>query len=462
MRRFAICLAIVFVSCAGARAQEYGGTTAYSIEPWDEDYSYLSNPADRTDPFDAIKYIPLGNASDEYLTLGGQVRDRFDYFNNNDFGAGLRDNGFDLVRMLADADAHFGPNLRAFVQLDSSLEYMRAGGPRTGDADNIDFQQAFVDVNVPLDQTNSDNLTFRLGRQELIYGAQRLISPNDWRNTRVSFDGGKASLYLPHDTLDVFVTRPVDVNKNRLNSDDDHTYFAGAYNVTELPDLLPDAATKLDLYLLELDQYRSSTNDVDANTYTLGTRFHTTPGPWDFDVEPDWQFGKYSRSHVNAYAVAAEGGYTLSKLVADPRLSVGIDLASGSDDPAHRFNQLFPPQYLYLGHMYLFGRENLIDLHPELTLYPTKDVTVSLAEHFFWRQNTNDAAYNLSSEVVEADTDSHAPFLGSEFDFAVNWQIQRHLSALVGYSHFFTGNFLHDAGAPKDEDFLFGMLTFTF
>jgi hypothetical protein len=213
---------------------------------------------------------------------------------------------------------------------------------------------------------------------------------------------------------------------------------------------------------LELDQYRSSTNDVDANTYTLGTRFHTTPGPWDFDVEPDWQFGKYSRSHVNAYAVAAEGGYTLSKLVADPRLSVGIDLASGSDDPAHRFNQLFPPQYLYLGHMYLFGRENLIDLHPELTLYPTKDVTVSLAEHFFWRQNTNDAAYNLSSEVVEADTYSHAPFLGSEFDFAVNWQIQRHLSALVGYSHFFTGNFLHDAGAPKDEDFLFGMLTFTF
>lgn len=289
------------------------------------------------------------------------------------------------------------------------------------------------------------------------------MSPNDWRNERLSFDGVKASLHLPNDTLEAFAVRPVIIDKNRLNGDDDHTYFGGLYNVTELPDLPPETGTKLDLYLLELDKFDSSENPVDDNTYTLGTRLHSTPGPFDFDVEPDYQFGKYSSSHVNAYAVAAEGGYTLADLAAPTRLSVGVDLASGSADPRHRFNQLFPPQYMYLGHMYIFGRENLIDLHPELAVWPTKDVEVSLAQHFFWRQNTNDTAYNLSSEAVEPlDTHSHSSVLGSECDFAVNWQIQRHVSALVGYSHFFTGTYLHDAGAATDEEFVFAMVTITF
>jgi Alginate export len=462
MRWILIGAVLVVSLSASARAQDYDTSTGYSLEPWDEDYSYLSNPANRTDPFDVIKYIPIGNEPDWYLTLGGQVRDRFDYFNNNEFGNGIRDNGFDLIRMLADVDAHFGKNVRAFVQLDSSLEYMRAGGPRAGDADNIDFQQAFIDLNAPLNQADTEDLTIRVGRQELAYGAQRLISPNDWRNERLTFDGVKASLYLPHDTLDIFAARPVIPDKNQLNSDNDHTYFGGIYNVTELPAVLPGAGSKLDLYLLELDQFTSAANPVDSNTYTLGTRFHSTPGSWDFDVEPDWQFGKYSMSHINAWAFAAEGGYTFSSVALKPRLSAGADLASGSGNPAGRFNQLFPPQYMYLGHMYLFGRENLIDLHPGLEFHPIKDITVSVAQHFFWRQNTSSAVYNLNSAVVAADASSRSAYLGSETDFAIDWQIDRHFSALLGYSHFFTGTFLHDAGDSEDEDFVFAMITFTF
>lgn len=167
-----ILIAMALAVCTGARAwgQDYGGSTGYSLEPWDEDYFYLSNPANRTDLFDPIKYIPLGDEPDDYVTLGGQARYRFDYFNNNDFGAGPRDHGFDLVRLLADADVHLGQYLRAFVQLDSSQDYARAGGPRLGDADNADFQQAFADLNLPLNQDDTAELTVRGGRQELVYG----------------------------------------------------------------------------------------------------------------------------------------------------------------------------------------------------------------------------------------------------------------------------------------------------
>lgn len=443
-----------------AHAQDYGSSPSYSIERWDEDYSDLKDPANRTDCLDPIKYIPITSNKDWYLSLGGQIRDRYDYWNNNEFGSGPRDDGFDLLRTLLNADMHFGPNVRGFVQLDSSEEFGRAGGPRKGDADSIDFQQAFVDVNLPID--SAVNATVRVGRQELIYGAQRLISPNDWRNVRLSFDGAKASLYIPNDTLDVFLVRPVIVNENHLNSDDDSTYFGGIYNVTEFPTILANANTKLDSYLLLLDQSVSSTNTADATTFTLGARLHTTPAPWDFDLEPDFQFGKYSGREINAYAIAAEAGYTISKLPLSPRAALGFDLASGSPDPKGRFNQLFPPEYLYLGHMYLFGRENIIDLHPGLTFTITPAVTATAESHFFWRQNTSDAIYNLTGEVVRASDGSGKAFIGDEIDLAINWQIEKHWSVYAGYAHFFSGPFLQATGPGEDEDFAYAAVTFTF
>ncbi len=272
-------------------AQYYGGGGAYSIERWDEDYSYLKDPSARTDFFDPIKYVPIGENS--YLSFGGQARYRFDYFNNPSFGPGTNDeDGFHLQRYLLHADAHVGDNLRAFVQLDSSFVDGREGGGRYGDADNIDLQQAFVDLKT---SDKSDPYAFlRLGRQELIYGAQRFISPDDWRNVRRSFDGGKFSLSVPNDTLDVFWVRPVVIEKERFDNDDYGASFAGIYNVTSLPNLIPNAGSKLDLYALALNQTRHSTLEAikaDADTYTLGARFHTLPKPFDFDIEGDYQFG---------------------------------------------------------------------------------------------------------------------------------------------------------------------------
>jgi hypothetical protein len=456
--RFLIITLIFSFYCLPARAQY--GPPDYLVERWDEDYSNLKNAAS-TDFFDPIKYIPIGNDRDWYLSLGGQARERYDYFNNSTFGSGRQDeDGFRLTRLLAHVDAHFGPNFRAFVQIDSSLVDDRIGGPRPGDADDVDFQQAFGDLTLSLGDSNS--ALIRVGRQELIYGAQRLISPNDWVNTRRTFDGVKFSFSLPDDTLDIFLTRPVVINKTRLNSDNDNAWFAGIYNVTALPAILPNAHSKLDLYLLALGKEKSEAYPADSDTYTLGARFHTTPGAWDFDVEADWQFGKFGSAAIGAWSLATEAGYTFADVCLMPRASIGLDMASGSPDTAHRFNQLFPPQYLYLGHMYVLGRENLIDLHPGLTFNLTHALTLSLDEHLFWRQNTHDATYDLTGNVVRASGGSRAASIGSEFDAVINWQIQRHISAYMGYAHFFTGTFIEQTGADSDMDFFYAAVTFTF
>jgi hypothetical protein len=454
-------VAILLCIVSTARAQY--GSSPFSIERWDEDYRYLKDSADRRDPLMAIKYIPLTRDGDWFLSFGGQARYRYDYFNNSQFGGGVQDEtGFDLVRLLAHVDAHMGPNFRVFLQLNSSLAFDRAGGSRPGDADDFDIQQAFADVMLPI--RNDANLTIRFGRQELIYGAQRLVSPSDWTNVRRTFEGVKASVSVPNDTVDLFLVRPVIVEKTRFNSGDDHTAFAGIYNVAAFPHLLPGAATMLDTYLFLLDKSPSTTNNtpVSSDTFTLGLRPHARPGPWDFDLEADWQFGSYDGHAICAYAVAADSGYSFRNMLFTPRTGVGVDLASGSANPAHRFNQLFPPQYLHLGHMYLFGRQNIIDLHPEVTLHLTEDLRLDVVEHFFWRQNAGDALYDLQGKVVRAATGSRSLVVGNELDISLYWQINRYFSAYAGYAHFFTGTFLTHTGPSADQDFFYASAMFTF
>src|SRR3990170_7499572 len=149
----------------------------YTPVRWNEDYSYLKDPAKRTDFFDPVKYIPLGR-DDIYLSLGGQFRERYEYFDNNAFGAGPQDgDGYFLHRLLLHADLHATKYFRAFAQFKAANIDDREGGPRPIDKDKADLQQAFVDFKLPLPTGSKDAATLRLGRQDLLYGAQRLISP---------------------------------------------------------------------------------------------------------------------------------------------------------------------------------------------------------------------------------------------------------------------------------------------
>lgn len=454
--------------CAPAvtRAQ-YGspGEGGFSMQRWEEDYSHLRDTAgEPRGLFDAIKYVPLDRDGDAYLSFGGQARYRYDYFNNYSFGPGVNDeNGFHLQRYLAHVDAQLHENARAFVQLNAGFVDNREGGPRYGDVDDFDLQQAFVDL-----RTSGDANPYafaRIGRQELTYGAERYVSPDDWRNVRRTFDGVRLSMSVPNDTLEVFAVRPVELEQQEFNEGDSSTTFAGIYNVLALPTVLPGANTKLESYLFFLSQREDSpppTMRLDADTYTVGARLHAQPGAADFDVEGNYQFGNVEGSRLGAWSVAGVAGYTFESTPLTPRLYAGFDAASGSVDPDGRFNQLFPPTYNYLGHLYLFGRPNLVAAHAGIDLHLTKSVTLLTSHYAFWRQNTDDALYSLSGGVVRADTGSNAAYVGNEFDIAVYWQVNKYWSAYLGYAHFFSGDFLEDTGASKDVDFLYAAVTFTF
>jgi hypothetical protein len=432
---------------------------AFTVLRYEENWSFLNGSSQRTDLFDPIKYIPLGD--DSYLSFGGQARYRYEYFNNNNFGAGPQDDdGYHLTRLLLHADLHVGQNFRFFVQGKSAMIDGREGGPRASDADEIDIQQAFVDGIVPL--SSSDSLTLRVGRQGLIYGAQRLIGPLDWANIQRTFEGAKFTWKTPQDTLDLFWVRPVLVDKEEPNDGDGNASFAGAYNITALPNLFEGANSKLESYFLALNRSGDPTTPTDSDTYTLGLRFTTNPKPWDFDIEPSWQFGNTGGESIAAYSLAMEAGYTFEEVMFTPRPFIGFDIASGSADGTERFNQLFPTGHLHFGYIDVVARQNIIDIHPGVTVKFTKDLALRAEDHTFWRQNTNDGLYNSAGSLLRGDTGTDASYIGNEIDLLLTWQLNRHTNVQLGYSHFFAGDFLSDTGPSQDIDFAYAQFAFTF
>src|SRR2546422_3722837 len=137
-----------------------GDAPAYKLLRYDENYAYLRDPAQRSDYLDGIKFIPLNANADWYLTLGGEVRERYEYFHNSLWGRGPQDTGgYLLERYLVHADAHCGEYFRLFAQFEREAEDGRNGGPRPTDEDQFDLHQAFLDVNAV------KSVTFRIGRQ---------------------------------------------------------------------------------------------------------------------------------------------------------------------------------------------------------------------------------------------------------------------------------------------------------
>src|SRR5262245_26247946 len=107
--------ALVALTSAGsvtAVAQTSGPAptpSTYKQLRYDEDYGYLRDRAKHGDLFDAIKFVPLGAEGDSYLSLGGEIRQRYEYFHNPVWGQEEKDpNGYWLQRYMLHTDFHLG------------------------------------------------------------------------------------------------------------------------------------------------------------------------------------------------------------------------------------------------------------------------------------------------------------------------------------------------------------------
>jgi len=436
---------------------------------YDEDFAYLDGAADGVKPdfFDPIKRIHL--TDDLTLSLGGSFRARLESETNKAFGSSRRaQDTFFLHQYRLHADLRYRALARVFVEGISAHVEDRELVLLDIHENRYDLHQLFVDFR-PLGEEVP--LTARVGRQELMYGKERLISPLAWANTRRRFDAAKLIYEHEKFSLDVFYARPIPIAvAEALNRKPDtfreEAHFYGAYWTYKA---IPRHV--FDLYFLGLNDKGRLVNANgragDQSVYTIGGRLAGSTGPLDYDGELAGQWGTFAGDTVQAWAGAIDAGYTWKQHPWSPRLGVGFDYGSGDDDPTDEthgtFNQLFPLSHAYLGYLDLFARQNVLATNVNLTLKPIKQLTTRLAWHTFWNDAKRDALYNAGGAAGRRNTfGSSGHDVGNELDLTLNYAIDLHSSVLFGYSHFWGNNFIRSTGPSRDADLLYLQYEFKF
>src|SRR6266581_3703383 len=200
----------------------------YKMLRFEEDYSYLTNQANRTDLVDPVKYIPLRQEHPLwYLTIGVELRERYEGHYDPNFGIGGKgSDSYLLQRITLLTDVHLGERLRFFAEgISGVIEGESQPAPHVQD-NTIDLQFAFVDV-VPW-LKDGERLTLRAGRFGMSFGSGRLVATRAAPNIPFKFDGFEILYARPLWEATAFLTRPVK-DSGGFDGEDHSTAFWGLY-----------------------------------------------------------------------------------------------------------------------------------------------------------------------------------------------------------------------------------------
>jgi len=419
---------------------------------YEEDWSKLRGGATPRDWWDPIKYIPLNANGSSFLSFGGELRQQYERYTYQEWGQEPLDlTGYFLQRILLHADWHLNPETRVFAQLSSAIEEGRIGGPSPVDEDRFDLHQAFVDYRFAGHQW-----LVRGGRQELLFGSQRLIAVREGPNVRQSFDGLRLTRKANNLSIDAIVVRPVQNRSGRFdNRADQDRLLWGVYATTKAAS---PAKPSTDFYLLGYQRESARFGGVSGfeNRLSLGTRVFGRAKGWDYNFESVWQTGRFGSGSIQAWTATIDGGFTFESAPGSPRLGIRAAIVSGdrnSDDRTNNtFNPLFP-RGNYFGESALVGPANLVNLYPSVEVEVAPKLSFRLGCDFFWRESVRDGLYGNALQLIQPGNLSQDRYIGYELSTTLEWAVDRHTQANFAYSRFQPGAFVRNSGPGLPTDF---------
>jgi hypothetical protein len=418
------------------------------------DFSYKKDPKHEHVFGEELKDMPFG----ECLTIstGGEIRHRYMNEDNRLRPGGPVQTDYNLWRWRHYIDAKYG-DFRVYFEGIEADSFGSEAPDQAIDVNRWDIQNLFVDVN--LLEGDLGTHTFRYGRQELLFGRQRLVSPLDWANTRRNFEGGRYMWKGKDFTLDGFMVRPVNSatgfnsvakNDNAFDQPNYDVWFGGTYfSYTGYKNTVVDA------YWLVLDARIQDPAKPDGRRHLLGSRFaHLRPitdgcgnelRVWDFDTEGGFQFGgEDNGEYVTAGFYSAILGHTWKQATWTPRLAGLFYYGSGDRAPGsgqdNTFNTLFPLGHAYWAISDNLSGQNLYDWSIQADVRPTKKMAVTSAMHWFALASDGDTAYNVAGLPVGAPGNGRD--LGQALDLYGYYAFNPNFDIQMGYSWFWYGEYI--------------------
>ncbi len=297
-----------------------------------------------------------------------------------------------------------------------------------GDSRNLDLHQGFVEIRKFL----FDELTVKLGRQELSYGNERLIGTVGWNNVGRVFDGGVARLEPAGLTIDILALRLAEVKQYPSAATPTAVQYvkdAGA-DLFGIYGTSKGEGNSLDGYVLyQTDRNQTVPGANDLKRWTLGALLRGKGAALTYDLEAAYQTGTRRGANVAAYLLAGSLSYTFEESPLR-RLGLGYDRLSGSKagSAKHKsFDPMFHTGHKFYGFMdYFIGfpgstaDRGLIDLYGRGTVNISQVLVTNIWVHSF-------------------QPESDQRLLGHEVDCVVSYRMSGAVSLEGGASAFLPG-----------------------
>ncbi|WP_342332912.1 alginate export family protein [Pedobacter sp. FW305-3-2-15-E-R2A2] len=430
----------------GAYVQAQG----FKAMRFDEDYSTLVQDTTK-DWYQKLKFMPISKSGNTYLSIGGEFRNQYFKYEHPDWGEAPKDaDGFVLGRYLIHSDLHVGKSFRLFGQIQSSSSSGEAEEPSPVNQNPLEIHQLFADGVLPLG--NQASLLFRIGRQELSFGSQRIVSVREAPNNRQAFDGIKLQFRDHNMKLDALYTHYVQAKSgifdDRISS---NIKLWGLYStINEVPLL-----KQIDLYYLGYERRRAVFDDISGKERrnSIGLRTWKSGSTLEYDIEALYQFGKISGDEIRSWTLSANLGYHFKNVLWKPKVGVKSEFIAGDksydDGRLNTFNPLFPKGG-YFGMAALIGPANLFDVHPYVEFSLTKNLLLSTDYDFFWRMEKSDGIYAVNGKLIYSGKNTKERFIGGQLGTALEYNPVKYLYFRAEFSWFDTGKFLKEAGPGRD------------
>jgi hypothetical protein len=303
---------------------------------------------------------------------------------------------------------------------------------------------------------------------------ERLVGTVGWSHSERAYDGAAAGWAVAGTQLYGFAARPTTgvFDADSAYRPLDGISLGGASVTAKRGTLVRDG--ELSVFGLYYDDERSPqdgglSNGVDVETYGGSwLSIHALgPGKLDLLLFGALQIGDYDDLNQRASAALVELGYQLPDVWGKPWLRIGLNVASGDDDPTDgdhgTFFNMLPTNHLYYGFADQLAFQNLEDWFVQLRLAPHARLGLNLFVHQFRLQSSHDArysgtgAFNKDAFGYNAQPSRGYAHVGTEYDVVATVALHRTLTLELGYAYL-DGGALFDTMANEDVHWGYAMI----
>jgi hypothetical protein len=307
----------------------------------------------------------------------------------------------------------------------------------------------------------------RVGRQELVFGEQRLVGHLNWANNARSFDGVRATITRAPFKFDVFATSLVTIQPDAFDKSGAGNRFYGFYGSTTR--VIPKATVEPFLFWRQSEGLTLETGGVgDIHQATIGARVAgKLPRDFDYGIEMAGQTGTVATDDVRAWAGHWVTGKTFTTAPSKPRPFIEFNYASGDRDPKDgvrgTFDQLYPTFHDKIGLADQVSWKNVDHLRGGIELKAKAQWALSGSYHSFWLASATDALYTANGTAVTRSIAGTAGrFIGQEVDAQAVYTYSSQLQIAGGYAHLLPGEFLQTMTPGESYSSTYLMITYVF